>query len=184
MDGNFNRICSGAAVLLVLLSLSMGCGDDTGSSGDGDGDGDGDSGAVSGDPECIGTWTGYRLSELADSTTSGVGACSSATDVETICSEGPGDAAKQAASSCYIAASGDVDATSDCVLDEARMVSPDLSEECLRCFANNVACSADMCLAECVNDSTVPACTDCRLEKGCRPAFFVCAGIFDIDMAQ
>ena len=89
MDGNFNRICSGAAVLLVLLSLSMGCGDDTGSSGDGDGDGDGDSGAVSGDPECIGTWTGYRLSELADSTTSGVGACSSATDVETICNEGP-----------------------------------------------------------------------------------------------
>jgi hypothetical protein len=51
-----------------------------------------------------------------------------------------------------------------------------LSTDCALCYAEQVVCAAENCLADCISDSEAQGCVDCRNEN-CVPLFEPCSGI-------
>jgi hypothetical protein len=54
---------------------------------------------------------------------------------------------------------------------------PAYTSGCLDCFVQSAVCAAKECLTVCVADPGAAACDQCRVEKGCIPSFYTCAGI-------
>ncbi len=52
-----------------------------------------------------------------------------------------------------------------------------LSDECVACTGDTVACGAAFCTDVCINDSNAPACIDCRCDNNCIPSFDTCSGL-------
>jgi hypothetical protein len=52
-----------------------------------------------------------------------------------------------------------------------------LNADCTGCYINVVLCTINMCLTPCLVDANSPACTQCQVEKGCLPTFFMCSGL-------
>ena len=68
-----------------------------------------------------------------------------------------------------------VQALSDCVVD-CTQGATGLSDECVACTGETVACGAVNCASVCL-DPTAQTCIDCRCNNGCTPDFVVCSGI-------
>ncbi len=75
-----------------------------------------------------------------------------------------------------------VDALAECVAECTRVAtaeisSPGLSNACVACTGDDVACGAAFCTNLCVADTNNPACIACRCNNGCTPTFASCSGI-------
>ena len=67
-------------------------------------------------------------------------------------------------------------ALADCVA-QCTQDATGLSEECVACTGETVACGAAFCTSQCVADTNAQVCIDCRCENGCTPDFDVCSGL-------
>jgi len=76
-----------------------------------------------------------------------------------------------------------IDALADCTFACTRDTIEEitggdtLSDECLSCTGETVACGAAFCTPPCVASTTAPACIECRCAEGCTPQFVICSGI-------
>jgi hypothetical protein len=52
-----------------------------------------------------------------------------------------------------------------------------LSDECMACTGDTVACGAAFCTSQCVSDTEAAICIDCRCDNGCTPDFDECSGL-------
>jgi hypothetical protein len=52
-----------------------------------------------------------------------------------------------------------------------------LSDECMACTGDTVACGAAFCTSQCVSDTEATICVDCRCNNGCTPDFDECTGL-------
>lgn len=68
-----------------------------------------------------------------------------------------------------------VQALSDCVVD-CTQGATGLSDECVACTGETVACGAVFCASFCL-DPTAQPCIDCRCSNNCTPNFVECSGI-------
>jgi len=67
-------------------------------------------------------------------------------------------------------------ALADCVA-QCTQDATGLSEECVGCTGDTVACGAAFCTSQCVSDTNAPICIECRCDNGCTPDFDVCTGL-------
>ena len=70
------------------------------------------------------------------------------------------------------------DCVAECTQDATTAASaPGLSNACVTCTGDTVACGVAFCTNLCVADTNAPACIACRCNKGCIPGFATCSGI-------
>lgn len=70
------------------------------------------------------------------------------------------------------------DCVAQCVQDgTVEASSPGLSDDCVSCTGDTVACGAAFCTGVCVQDTNAPDCIACRCSNGCTPDFDVCTGL-------
>ena len=70
------------------------------------------------------------------------------------------------------------DCVADCVQTAtAEAAPPGLSDDCVACTGDTVACGAAFCTTVCIADSNAPACIDCRCENNCIQSFDTCSGL-------
>ena len=69
-----------------------------------------------------------------------------------------------------------IDTAADCVA-QCTQDATGLSDECVACTGETVACGAAFCTLECVADSNAPACIDCRCANNCIQSFDACSGL-------
>jgi hypothetical protein len=70
------------------------------------------------------------------------------------------------------------DCVASCVQDATAEASPPgLSNECVGCTGDTVACGAAFCTTACVADTNAPQCIECRCENNCIPEFDACSGL-------
>ena len=77
---------------------------------------------------------------------------------------------------------GTIQAAADCVADCTQIATieaspPGLSDECVACTGDTVACGAAFCTNLCVSDTNAPACIDCRCDNNCIQDFDACSGL-------
>jgi hypothetical protein len=75
-----------------------------------------------------------------------------------------------------------IDALANCVADctqeaTAEISSPGLSEDCMACTGDTVACGAAFCTNVCVADTNAAVCINCRCANGCIEEFDKCSGL-------
>jgi len=75
-----------------------------------------------------------------------------------------------------------IDAAAACVTDcvqtaTAEAAPPGLSDDCVACTGETVACGAAFCTTVCIADSNAPDCIDCRCENNCIQEFDTCSGL-------
>jgi len=99
--------------------------------------------------------------------------------VLTGCADEAGEVIRCFASGCpAMTISALADCVTDCTQDAtAEISSPGLSNACVACTGNTVACGAAFCTNRCVADTNAPACIACRCDNGCIPDFTTCSGI-------
>ena len=70
------------------------------------------------------------------------------------------------------------DCVAQCTQDATAEVSPPgLSDECVGCTGDTVACGARYCVAQCATDTNDPACIQCRCDNNCVQSFDTCSGL-------
>jgi hypothetical protein len=70
------------------------------------------------------------------------------------------------------------DCVAACVQDATAEVSaPGLSDECVACTGDTVACGAAFCTTACVADTNAPQCIQCRCDNDCIQEFDACSGL-------
>jgi hypothetical protein len=77
---------------------------------------------------------------------------------------------------------GTIDAAADCVAKctqdaTAEASPPGLSDECVACTGETVACGAAFCTDKCVADTNDPKCIACRCDNDCIQDFDSCSGL-------
>jgi hypothetical protein len=75
-----------------------------------------------------------------------------------------------------------IDALADCVAtctqdSTVALSPPGLSDDCVSCTGDTVACGAASCVAECSGDTNAPACIECRCDNNCIQEFDACSGL-------
>ena len=75
-----------------------------------------------------------------------------------------------------------IQAAADCVADCTQQATieaspPGLSDECVGCTGDTVACGAAFCTNVCVSDTNSPACISCRCDNNCIQSFDECSGL-------
>jgi hypothetical protein len=154
------------ALSLVVLFATASCGDDEDQPKvlDGSADAAGDVGVTM----CTGTFSVLNRAQLG-AVTMPAGKCSSASDLDLICTTN----IRGLAGACGKGCAGMPASCTDMCLKP--MVA--LSDACLGCYTAAVLCAQNMCFAECVADPAAPGCTACQAQKGCLTAFFGCSGL-------
>ena len=167
-------------VCILALAVSVAaCGDSSDGNGGNGGTGGNGTGGTGGG-------TGGTGGALTDQ-------CTNSADQSVYEDAGDGDAAagrdviSDFASACTTPACGNelgtvvgnpsdenVQALADCIVD-CTAEEYDLSDGCLSCYGDVVACGADLCLTVCI-DATSQACADC-LDTNCVPDFEICSGL-------
>ncbi|MGB5349354.1 MAG: hypothetical protein WBN10_07110 [Polyangiales bacterium] len=72
------------------------------------------------------------------------------------------------------------DCVAECTQDATAEASPPgLSNACVACTGDIVACGAAFCTNLCVSDVNAPGCIACRCDNECIPTFTACSGIPD-----
>ena len=84
------------------------------------------------------------------------------------CVEGTCTDAVQAAADCVAGCTQDATAAAS---------SPGLSDECVSCTGDAVACGAAFCTRVCVSDPGAQICIDCRCANNCNQCNDVCTGL-------
>ena len=113
--------------------------------------------------------TSGSTSSASGSTGSGMamGACTNAPDLAITMSKN----VAKITGDCATASFGAEPATKKCI-----KMGTGLSDPCVTCFDDTVACVVAHCLNECAVDSGSQACKDCRATN-CDPAFKLCSGL-------
>jgi hypothetical protein len=191
-------------VMLMIAAglVGAGCGDDdkdTDNGGNGGGNdaggngGNGDAGGSGGVDltiSCLtgGIYDGVKAEDIMAKVTEGA-ACATEVQVAQICEVNPSTEAGKSGSAC--AATAPADKLEECTIEGdgasikgLRSAAPDLSDPCLKCFSDSVACSAMNCLSECLGKPMDPGCTECRETKECTPKFYACAGLPRLEELQ
>jgi len=75
-----------------------------------------------------------------------------------------------------------IQAAADCVADCTQMATieaapPGLSDECVACTGDTVACGAAFCTNLCVSDTNSDECIGCRCDNNCIQDFDACSGL-------
>jgi len=81
---------------------------------------------------------------------------------------------------CFPSADGCPDATIQALADCVAMCTQDatgLSDECVGCTGDTVACGAAFCTTACVADTNAPGCIACRCRNNCIQDFDSCSGL-------
>jgi len=73
-----------------------------------------------------------------------------------------------AAASCVAQCTQDATATAS---------PPGLSDDCVSCTGETVACGAAFCTDLCISNTDDPACVECRCNNNCIPCFDLCTGL-------
>lgn len=186
--------------LAALLALSTACGDDedngdkdggnTGDNNSGTNNNGGDAGDNSGGEvdlsascKADGTYDGFKGEDIKAKI--GTGACTTDVQIAEVCKINPSTAAAMAGTPCYLAnyrgeqlIECTIEGDADLNTQGLRKAAPNLEDDCLECYAESVACSAENdCGGFCVQDSNSPDCVKCREDAGCTPDFYACAGL-------
>ena len=70
------------------------------------------------------------------------------------------------------------DCVADCVQTAtAEAAPPGLSDDCVACTGDTVACGAAFCTTVCISDPDALVCIDCRCENNCIQSFDTCSGL-------
>jgi hypothetical protein len=69
-----------------------------------------------------------------------------------------------------------IQAAADCVAD-CTQTATGLSDECVSCTGDTVACGAAFCTNLCIRDTNDPTCVECRCNNNCVPCFDLCSGL-------
>ena len=69
-----------------------------------------------------------------------------------------------------------VQAAADCVA-QCTQDATGLSDECVTCTGDTVACGAAFCTGACVADTDAPGCIECRCANNCIQDFDSCSGL-------
>ena len=65
-----------------------------------------------------------------------------------------------------------------CVQDATvEVASPGLTDECVACTGETVACGAAFCTDVCISNSEAPGCITCRCDNNCIQSFDTCSGL-------
>ncbi|HYQ45193.1 MAG TPA: hypothetical protein VER11_24570 [Polyangiaceae bacterium] len=153
------------ATTAAVLS-AIGCGSDS------DGGGDGGNTLT----QCLGNNAEFTPEEFLAQTADGKG-CSSASDVNTVCSNDMPLVAGTCGKGC-LGMSDEATCVAGCIQDAVTHGnSKPLSNSCLTCYGADVDCARTQCLVPCGLGPTSAECATCRVEKGCAAAFYDCSGL-------
>jgi hypothetical protein len=124
------------------------------------------------EPKCQVPYGDRTAATLKAATTTG--AC--VEDTATVCNNNMVMIASECGVSCN-AKGGDIATigacTQECIQTNA---SPKPSDGCTTCYVQDVGCSIQKCLNECISGANA-ACNACRAEQGCTAAFYACSGL-------
>jgi hypothetical protein len=124
------------------------------------------------EPKCQVPYSNHTAATLKAATTTG--ACVS--DTATVCNNNMVMIASECGVSCN-AKGGDIATigacTQECIQTNA---TPKPSDGCTSCYVQDVGCSIQKCLNECISGANA-ACNACRAEQGCTAAFYACSGL-------
>jgi hypothetical protein len=155
-------------VSAIAAALAVaGCGSDSGNPGT----------AGAGATQCVGTYAAVSAADFAARTTSGKG-CSS--DTASICGNDVTALVGTCGKTCFLQAASDDDSQAACVapcITQAVTTPQVLSDSCIDCYVQDVACARDLCLAKCGVTPGSPECAQCRADNGCAAAFYGCSGL-------
>ncbi len=199
--------CNSKLWLVAMLAVSAAaCGDDDDNGGNGnnggntggmnapsngDNGGDANDGNNDGEPPDLtkacaqgGVYDGFTGEDIKAMAAS-EGACISDTDIAETCVVNPSTPAGMAGASCFLGSKREEELRVCTIEGDAtlgvmglRDFAPNLSDGCLRCYAEAVGCSAEMgCGVPCAQDPNSEACITCRAEKGCTSGFYECSGL-------
>ncbi|MEO6603692.1 MAG: hypothetical protein ABIQ16_27660 [Polyangiaceae bacterium] len=138
---------------------------------------DNDSGSQNAPGQCVGTYSDFTTTQFDDQTTSGKG-CS--LDAASICSNDVTSLVGTCGKTCYLQAAQDDASQAACVSPciMQKVTSPKaLSDSCVDCYVEDVACARDKCFAQCGLTPGSPDCAKCRVDNGCASTFYGCSGL-------
>ena len=153
---------------MAALSL-LGCSSDEDSSGSNGGSGG------SAPSHCVGNNAEFTSAEFLAQTVPDK-ACSSTSDVSTVCANNMPVIVGTCGASC-LQMSDEAACVAGCVQDGLSPKSEPLSEECLACYGADIQCAKSHCLGSCGPAPTSEDCAKCRRDSGCAAAFYDCSGL-------
>ncbi len=148
-----------------------------GCSSDSDAGGNPGGSAGAGAMQCVGLYAGVSAADFDDQTTSGKG-CS--TDIAPICSNDVTALVGTCGKTCFLQAASDDDSQAACVapcIMQAVTMPKMLSDSCIDCYVQDVACARDLCLSTCGITPGSAECAQCRAANGCAASFYNCSGL-------
>jgi hypothetical protein len=120
----------------------------------------------------------------ADVTT---GKCMAPSDLDSICSNDVIDYTTKCGAFSYIALKGDAGAdfmvneealrTSTLMCVKTLLAKAPVSDDCLSCYGQAVACTLSHCGNVCLPDPSNPACRPCQISAGCGSMLYACSGL-------
>ncbi|MFZ1864387.1 MAG: hypothetical protein WAU39_09215, partial [Polyangiales bacterium] len=72
--------------------------------------------------------------------------------------------------------SGTINTLADCVA-QCTQDATGLSDQCVGCTGDTVACGAAFCTTSCVSDTNSPECIGCRCDNDCILSYDECSGL-------
>jgi hypothetical protein len=158
-------------VSTTMAGLSLiGCGSDSDGSPNTGGSGGGSSAA-----QCVGNNAEFTSAEFAAQTKPDK-ACSSASDVSTVCQNNMPLIGGQCGKGC-LTMGNQAECVASCIQDGLSSTSEPLSQDCLTCYLVDIDCAKTNCLSKCGLDPTSDLCRDCRTDSGCVEEFYACSGL-------
>jgi hypothetical protein len=123
--------------------------------------------------QCVGAYSDFTSTKFDEQTTSGKG-CS--LDGASVCSNDVTGAVGTCGKTCYFNVAHDDETQAACVAPcIAQAVT--LSDSCISCYVEDVACARNLCFAQCGFTPGSPECAKCRADNGCASAFYGCSGL-------
>lgn len=161
-----------ALVALGTVALTLGCSDDnTGPAAMGGSDGGMDTLVAA--PMCKATFANFNRTTLGMRTNPAL-KCAAPSDLDVICANDVGGAARSCGQACFGAGAEDSSCNANCV---KMTINPSVSDSCLSCYGLAFNCSASNCVPECLPAPKSAACITCQETHGCLSMFYGCSGL-------
>ena len=123
--------------------------------------------------QCVGSYVDFSSTKFDEQTTGAKG-CSA--DGAAICSKDVTAIVGTCGKTCYFNVAHDDETQAACVAP-CIMQAVALSDSCIGCYVEDVACARDKCFAQCGLTPASPECAACRADNGCASAFYGCSGL-------
>jgi len=136
---------------------------------------DSDGGPANMSTQCVGNNAEFTKDELVALTESDK-ACSSMSDMSTVCANDMPKIGGQCGKSC-LGMSDEATCVGGCIQSALAPNTGPLSVACLTCYGQDIACAKMNCLATCGLGPTSQECLTCRTDNGCVAAFYECSGL-------